>query len=223
MTDIFREIEEDLRRDRLSNVWKRHGNALIGLAVVVVLGTAGWRFWSHLEQQKADATGARFRQATELSREGKASEAEAALEALSKDAPTGYRGLARFRLASEIGKRDAEAGAAAFEALANDSSVDDPALRDLARLRAAMLIIDKADPKAIVAKVEGLAKPGNPWRNSARELLGLAALKAGDYEGAGRWFDEIVVDREAPRSLRQRANRYLALVRAGPVTLQPTQ
>lgn len=222
MTDIFREIEEDLRRDRLTALWTRHGNTIVVAAALVVLAVAGWRYWTHVQEQRAGAAGARFEEAVGLSRDGKSGEAEKVLQGLLSDAPAGYRTLARLRLAAEAGKSDAKAGATAFEALASDPSVQQP-LQELARLRAAMLRLDTADPKEIAAKVEGLAQAGNPWRNSARELLGLAAMKAGDYDAAGRWFDRIVVDPEAPSSLRQRAQLYLALVRAGPVTSASTQ
>ena len=109
MSDIFNEIDEDLRRDRLANLWKRHGNLLIGIAVVVVLGTGGWRTWSYFEQQKAEAAGARFTEALKLSSEGKGTDAETSLEAMSRDAPAGYRSLARFRLAADLSRRDAQA------------------------------------------------------------------------------------------------------------------
>jgi hypothetical protein len=62
-----------------------------------------------------------------------------------------------------------------------------------------------------------MATPTNPWRHSARELLGLSGLKAGDLEFAGRWFDQIAADRETPAGLRQRLEVYTALVAGGPV------
>lgn len=220
MTDIFREIEEELRRDKAADFWKRYGNVAIGAAILIVVATGGWRFWQHRELQKAEEAGARYEQALDLSREGKGEDAEKALEGLLKDTPAGYQMLARFRLAAEAGKRNAEAGAAAFDALAADASVG-ATLQDLARLRAATLRFDSMDAKALAAKLEPLASPTNPWRNSARELLGVAALKAGDYEAAGRWFDQIVSDREAPGGVRQRAELYLGLVRGGPVTKTP--
>jgi hypothetical protein len=69
--------------------------------------------------------------------------------------------------------------------------------------------------------LERLASPTNPWRHSARELLGLSGLKAGDYDVAGRWFDQIAADRETPQALRQRLEIYTAVVAGGPV--QTTQ
>jgi len=95
-------------------------------------------------------------------------------------------------------------------------------LRDLARLRAAMLRLDLPDAAAPArSSLQGLAVPTSPWRHTARELLGLEALKAGDYDGAGRWFDQIAADRETPQGLRQRLEFYTAVVAGGPV--QTTQ
>lgn len=222
MTDIFREIEEDLRRDRITRIWERHGSLIVALAAAIVLAVAGWRYWAHSRDMAAAAMGARFEQAIDLARAGKSAEAEKALEGIIADATSGYDTLARFRLAAETGKRDPRQGVAAFEAIAGDPSVSET-LQGLARLRGAMLILDAADPQDAAKRLETLAAPTNPWRHTARELLGLATLKAGDYDAAGRWFDQIAVDAETPATLRQRSQLYLALVRAGPVTPAPTQ
>src|SRR5688572_17193942 len=123
MSDIFREIDEEVRRDKAAAVWKKYGNVFIAIAVLVVLGVAGWQFWQQQERKKAEAVGARFEAAMRASRDGNASEAETILTELSANAPAGYRQLSRFRLAAETGKRDAAAGATAFDALANDGSL----------------------------------------------------------------------------------------------------
>jgi hypothetical protein len=219
MTDIFREIEDDLRRDKYAKLFSRFGPALIILAVVIVVAVAGWRYWTYQQSQSAQAAGGRFEQAIDLARDGKESDAEGILKDLAATAPAGYRDLARFRLAGEVGKRDAAAGADAFDALANDTSLSS-SLRDLATLRAALLRLDTANRQDLEQKLTPLAAPGKPWRHTSREILGLAALKANDFEAAGRWFDEIAADAEAPSGLRQRVDLYLALVRGGPVTVQ---
>jgi hypothetical protein len=219
MTDIFREIEDDLRRDKYAKLFNRFGPALIILAVIIVVAVAGWRYWTYQQSQSAQAAGGRFEQALDLARDGKEGDAEAILKDLAAAAPAGYRDLARFRLAGEVGKRDAAAGADAYDALANDASLSS-SLRDLATLRAAILRLDSANRQDLEQKLTPLAAPGKPWRHTAREILGLAALKANDYEAAGRWFDEIASDAEAPSGLRQRVDLYLALVRGGPVQAQ---
>lgn len=219
MSDIFREIDEEVRRDKAAAVWKKYGNVFIAIAVLAVAGVAGWQLWQQQERRKAEAVGAKFEAALRASRDNDASAAEATLAELAANAPAGYRLLARFRLAAEVGKRDAAAGAAAFDGLANDGSLDQYH-RDLARLRAGMLRVDLVPYAELRKELEPLATPAGLWRHSAREFLGIAALKANLFEDAGRWFDAVVADPQSPQVLRQRVELYLALVRGGPVTVR---
>lgn len=216
MADIFREIDEEVRRDKAAALWKKYGNLLIGLAVAAVVAVAAWQVWLYREQQASQAMGARLEEALRASRDNRGAEAESILVDLAASAPAGYRQIARFRLAAETGKRDAAAGATAFDALANDSSLDQ-LYRDLARLRAGMLRVDLAPYTETRTALEPLASPQGVWRHSAREFLGIAALKANLFEDAGRWFDAIVTDPQSPQVLRQRTDLYLALVRGGAV------
>ncbi len=216
MGDFIREVDEEYRRDRIMQIWKRYSGLIVGVIVLVVLGVGGWRYWQHVERQRAEAAAVRYEEAVRLAREGKSEEAEQRLETLAKDAPQGYQALSRFRLAAELGRQNAEEGAKAYDALAGDAGVE-LVMQDLARLRAAMLRLDTADPAALQANLERLAAPTNVWRHTARELLGLVALKRGDYEAAGRWFDQIAADRDTPQGLRGRLELYTSLVAGGPV------
>jgi hypothetical protein len=216
MGDFIREVDEEYRRDRIMAIWKRYSGVIVGVIVLVVAGVGGWRYWQHAERQRAEAAAVRYEEAVRLAREGKSDEAEQRLAALVKEAPAGYQTLSRFRLAAEQGRQNAEEGAKAYDALAADGGVE-PVMRDLARLRAAMLRIDTADPAAVQPNLERLATPTNVWRHTARELLGLSALKRGDYDAAGRWFDQIAADRDTPQGLRGRLELYTSLVAGGPV------
>jgi hypothetical protein len=218
--EFIREVDEEYRRDRVAQIWKQYNGVIIALVVLVIALVGGWRYWEHVQETQAQAAAVRFEEALKLSRDGSGSEAEKTFEALAKDSPAGYALISRFRLAAEMGKGSPEEGAKAFDALANDPKTGAP-WQDLARLRAAMLRMDAADPAAMRQSLEGLATPTNVWRHTARELLGLSGLKAGDMDAAGRWFDQIAADRETPPALRQRLQVYTALVAGGPV--QATQ
>jgi len=212
--EFIREVDEEYRRDQIAQIWKRYNGIIVALAVLLVGAVGGWRYWQHYQRTQAEAAAVRFQEALRLDQEGKNEEAAQALRALTVEASGGYRLLARFRLAAELGQQNAEEGAKAFDALAGDTAV--PAvLQDLARLRGAMLRLD-ADPAAAQPVLERLANPPNTWRHTAREMLGVAALKRSDYDAAGRWFDQIAADRETPQSLRRRLEIYTALVAAGP-------
>jgi hypothetical protein len=215
--EFLREVDEDYRRDRILQIWKRYSGVIIALAVLLVAGVAGWRYWQNQQRVAAETASVQFDDANRLAKDGKAAEADKAFDALEAQGPAGYRLLARFRAAAEAGKRDAAAGAKEFDTLADDSGLGD-GLRDLARLRAALLRLDGSNPDPALANLQGLAA-GTPFRHTAREMLGLAALKKGDFEDAGRWFDQIVADPETPRNLRERIEVYAAIVAGGPVTV----
>lgn len=219
MADIFREIDEEVRRDKAAELWKKYGWVVTSLAVLAVLAVAGWQFWLHRENQASQAVGARLEAALKSSRDGDSAQAETILKELAGSAPAGYRLIARFRLAAETAKGDAAAGVAAFDALASDATLD-ATHRDLARLRAGILRVDLSPYAEVKTALEPLANPQGVWRHSAREFLGVAALKANNFDEAGRWFDAAITDPQAPQALRQRVELYLALVRGGPVTVK---
>lgn len=215
--EFIREVDEDYRREQILQLWRRYSGVFIALAVLLVAGVAGWRYWQTRQHEAAEAASIRFDAANRLARDGKVEEADKAFTALEQRGTAGYRLLARFRAAAETSKTDPAKAATDFDALAGDAALGD-GLRDLARLRAALIRMDGPNPDAALTNLQSLAA-GSPYRHTAREMLGLAALKKGDYEEASRWFDQIVADPDTPRSLRERIEVYAAIVAGGPVTV----
>ena len=138
----------------------------------------------------------------------------AALDALGKDVPTGYGLLARFRAAGDLGRTDAPGAVSAFDAIAADAAVAQE-FRDVAALRAGVLVVDTAEPGELRRRLEPLADANSSYRSLAREMLAVAALKRGDDAEAGRWLDAIEADPQSAQDSRQRAGFFLGLVRAG--------
>lgn len=215
MDQFTREVDEEYRRDQVMRLWKRYGTLAIGALVLVVVGVAGWTFWQNQQQSAAEQASLRMFEASRLMAEERTGEAREILADLSTGAPAGTATLARMRLAAATAETDPAAGAEAFDAIARDGAAP-RALRDLAQLRAAMLRLDTAPDQALPV-LQGLAAPEGTFRHTAREQLGLAALRRGDFETAGRWFDEIATDPATPQALRGRLELYAAVVAAGPV------
>ncbi|MGH6836611.1 MAG: tetratricopeptide repeat protein [Methylocella sp.] len=213
MADFFREVDEDVRRDRIVRLWTKYRYLLIALAVLVVAGTGGFRLYGHYRDAAALAAGAKYEAAAQLSRDGKSAEAAAAFEALSKTAPKGYAILARLRAADERAASDPQAAIKAYEALAADPGYDS-AFKDFAKLRTAMLRLDSDDPLEFERKFAPLASDSFPYHHQVRELLGLAALKRKAFDAAGNWFDGIVSDPRAPAGVHMRAQALLGLVQS---------
>ncbi len=214
MTDIFKEVDEDLRREQARKLWDRYGPFVIGLAILIVVATAGYRGWEYWKEKQAQATGDRFVAALDLAAKGEHEQAIAALKEIESNGSGSYPVLAGFRVASELAvtgkKQDA---ITEYDAIAARSGTSD-AIKALARLRAAALLVDSISLADLEKRLGDLAGTGNVWRHNARELLGLDAWRTGDYETARKYFDEIDQDQEAPQDLRQRAQIMLSLITA---------
>jgi hypothetical protein len=214
VSDIFHEVDEEVRREQLQKLWERYQNLIFAGIVLVLAAVGGYLAYEWYETKRAAETGAAFEAAAMLEQEGKSAEAEAAFAKVAAEGTASYRNIARVRQAAELAQRDPKLGITAYEKIADDSSVD-PAWRELAGLRAGSLHIDAGAFKEARSRLEPLASEGRPYRYTARELLALAAWRAGDAAEAKRWFDLIATDIQTPPATRSRIEMLSALVAAG--------
>lgn len=211
MSELFDEVDEEVRREQLKKLWDKYSLYFIALMVLVVAAVGGWRGYQYLEAKKAAEAGAVFEKAVELSEQGKHAEAETGFADLAAKAPSGYRTLARLRAAAEASARDPKAAAKMYDDIAADSSVGSE-WRDLARIRAAGLLVDSASYADIQQRLETSAEPKSTFRHSAREILALSAWRNNDMTAARKWVDAIAEDGETPPGLRSRAEALQALL-----------
>lgn len=206
---LIKEVDEDLRQERLESLWKRYGGLFVGASVLVVAAVAGAQGWNAWDAKQRQQSSVHFDEATRLIEQGKRDQAQTILGKLVADGTSGYRVLAELKLADlrqEAG--DLGAAAALYEKVA--ASGADATYRDVARLKAAYLKVDSADPAAIEKLAEPLAVESSAWRHSAREILALAAAKKGDAAKAADIYRKIADDQAAPQGLRARAAEMLA-------------
>ena len=211
MSELFDEVDEEVRREQLKKLWDQYSIYIIAAAILIVAAVGGWRGYQYLEAQKAAAAGAAFDAAIELSDQNKHAEAEAAFDKIAATAPSGYRMLARLRAAAEVANRDPKAGAKMYDEIAADRSVGTEQ-QDLARIRAAGLLLDSDSYPNMLQRLEAATKPDATFRHTARELLALSAWRANDTTAARQWLDMIANDGETPSGLRSRAEALQALL-----------
>jgi hypothetical protein len=211
VTELFDEVDEEVRREQLKKLWDRYSLYIVALALLIIAGVGGWRGYQYLEAKKSAEAGDAFNKAVELSDQNKHAEAEAAFTDLAAKAPSGYRMLARFRAAAETAARDPQAAAKLFDDIAADRSVG-AEQQELARVRAAGLVVDTASYQDMVKRLEPSTGPGATFRHMARELLALSAWRANDVPATRQWLDMITLDGETPPSLRSRAEALQALL-----------
>jgi hypothetical protein len=210
VSDVFREVDEEVRREQLKKLWDRYGNYAVAAAVLVVAAVGAWRGYSWWEARKAAEAGTQFEIASDLADAGKHAEAEAAFAKVVAGGTTSYRQLARMREAVELARTDPKAALAAYERIAADASVG-PVLQDLAGVRAAALLIDAGMYAEAQRKLEPLTAADRTFRHTARELLVLATWRAGDSAATRRWVDMIMSDAQTPPATRSRVEVLMAL------------
>jgi hypothetical protein len=209
---FIREVDEELRRDQLKLLWKRFAPLIIGACVLIVVITAGYSGWTWWQERKASQAGDRFLEALAKIEGGDRAAGEAELTAIAADSDVGYSALARLRLAGEKAGAGAKKEALeAYDAVAADTRVPEP-LRDVARIRAALLALDTGDVPGAKERATPLNVAGNPWRHAAREVIGTANYQAGDLQAARDTFAEIQQDAESPQDLWVRSGMMVALI-----------
>ena len=211
MPDLFDEVQEDLRAERMQRLLRRYGSLLTGAALLVVLGVAGFQGWRWWEGREAQATAERFLATTQAAAAAGADDAAVAAEfrRIASAAPSGYAVLARLRAAALLASAgDRAAALATWDGIARDTGTEQ-IYRDLATLLWGLHALEGGDLAMIESRLAPLAAPGGPWRFSAEEVRALAAIRRGEIDQARRSLTALAGDGAAPEGVRQRASRLL--------------
>ncbi|MFD1952373.1 tetratricopeptide repeat protein [Sphingomonas arantia] len=204
---FFREVDEDLRRDRVETFVSRNGKWILLAVVLLLAAIGGYIYWQHRQTQAAEAHSEVLTQALTDLGEGKEAGVKARLEGLAATSNDGYRGAALLTDASAaLVRNDQAAALAGFAKVAADTSVPQP-LRDAALVRQTAIEYDKLPPATVITRLKPLAIAGNPWFGSAGEMVAIAYLRTNKAQDAGRIFAAIARDETMPASLRGRAVR----------------
>ena len=205
---LFREVDDEVRQEEFVKLWSRYGRQMVVAAVLIVGGVAAWEGWKYYQQQQAEAAASVYYSAMKKAADGKFDDASASLAAVNHP---GFGTLAKLEQAAIlVGKGEPEKAVAAYDAFAADAA-NDPALADLARIRAGYLLADTQTPDQLLARLGPFDKDASIWHNEAREIFGLSAWRVKDYAMANRYFAAIASDSKASAGLKQRAQMMLQL------------
>jgi len=213
LSDIFREVEEEVRRERFEQLWKQYGDYVIAGVALIVIAIAGYELWQRYEQNQRIKASETLMAGQQLAEAGDFGRAAPAFAVIAKDAPRGYAQMARLSEASVLlatGKRD-EAVAVYKSVAAEDSGP----IGQIALLRAGWASVDIASRADLQALLGPLSDPASPWRHNVRELLAYADYRAGRLAAARVQFQAIADDKDAPDPMRQRASAFAALIKSG--------
>lgn len=210
---LFREVDEDLRHEQMARLWRKYGGVVIAAALLIVVAVAGYQGWQAWQGSVRQDEAAQYAAAMRMLEQNQPEAAAEALADLAAGADTGYGAVAALRRAAVLAEQgDTQAAVDAYQAIAADASAD-PAFRDLARVLAVLNRMQGApetvEADALLAELQPLTDPANPFRFTALELTAVLQVKQGDTARARDIYASLAEDGAAPQGVRSRARVML--------------
>lgn len=215
---LFREVDEDLRHEQMTRLWKKYGGVAVAAALAIVLGVAGYQGWQAWQASVREDAAAEYQAAVRAVEAGNTETALERLAAVAAEGDTGYASVAALRRAALLaGQGDTDGAVAAYRAVAADAGTD-RAFRDLATILSALhrMTDGAAAPDALIAELQPLTAEDSAFRFTARELTAALSLRQGDEDRARDLYAALSEDPGTPQGLRNRAQQMLAALGGAP-------
>ena len=204
MSDIFQEIDEDLRQDKVARLWKAYGKYLVSLAIFIILAIAGYRFIEHINRENREQASELYELASEAGRTG---DKKAAIELFSDERfneTMGYAIISKLKKATLAkSNNDPEGMAIVLKQIATNEEIPSY-LRNLARLK-----LIASDSDNYISQLDALIEGDGPWKFLALELKGGMELEVGNLKEARSIFEELTIEADTPNNMRRRASEIL--------------
>jgi hypothetical protein len=213
VTDIFQEVEEDVRRERLEQFWKNYSDYIIAGVALVIIAVAGLQLWRVYDQKQRIKASNEYTEAAEMLRSGQSTIAAEMFGKLAKSAPGGYAAVSRLQQADAMLSAGNRADAIAL--YKQIAAGNDPNLGAIARIHAAWAIADQAPKSDVMSLLDPLMASGSAWNPLVRELLAYESYRAGDIKAAATEYLSLAADKDAPDGVRQRAQFMALFLQAG--------
>jgi hypothetical protein len=213
VSDIFREVEEDVRRERFEQLWKQYGDYVIALVALLVIGVAGFQLWRVYEQRERNKAAVEFSAALQLLENNQPRGAAELFATLAKSAPGGYAAVSRLAQADALyGMGKNSDAISLYKQIAAGS---DPYLGAVARIHAGWAMSETATIPELQTLVAPLTDPNSRFHGAALEILAYADMRIGNDAAALKTYQSLAADTKLPGALRARARIVATFLKAG--------
>ena len=213
MTDIFHEIEEEVRRERFEKLWKEYGDYVIAGAAFVVIAAAGWQLWRYYEHREVLRASNEYIAAQQVLESGQLPAAAEAFGKLAASAPGGYAQVSRLQEAGALqasGRTDD-----AVKLYIEVANSGDEVLAGVARIRAAWAQADTASRSDLQSTLGATLDPSSAWSPMAREILAYSDFRSGNTKAAADAYKRLSTEKSLPESMHQRIAAMVTYLTAG--------
>ncbi|HTQ12878.1 MAG TPA: tetratricopeptide repeat protein [Rhizomicrobium sp.] len=213
MSDIFQEVEEEVRKERFEQLWKQYGDYIVAAACLLVIAVAGFQLWRTYDQRQRLKASAEYQAAIEMIQNGQPGQAADQFGRLADSAPSGYKTLARLQHADALLAAGEKGDALSL--YRQIAAGGDQYLAPLARIRWAWAIVDYSPVADVNEALGTLTSPSSPWSPAAREILAYWNFRNNKPEAAAAEYKALAKDMKAPAPLRERAGFMAELIGSG--------
>lgn len=221
-SDTFvREVDEELRRERVSGFVTRYGTWIIIGVVALLAAIGGWIWYQHQQNVQAGELSEKLIQVSDQLGQNNAGAAAPTIDELVDSGNPAYRVAGLFsRANAQIATNAIPAAIDTLKQIAADEAAPQP-YRDAALMRQTLLEFETIPPEQVVERMRPFAAAGNAWHGTAGELLAAAYIKQNKPQDAGRVFEAMARDQAVPESIRQRAIQMASTFGIDAVQLDP--
>jgi len=208
VSNLFKEIDEELRQDKATQLWQKYGSLIIGAIIAVILGVAAYEGWKSYDLSQRTELGEKYASAMDLARADNFADAQNAFQDLANQTETGYSVLARMQEAALMAQQGKSKEAAeAYFLIAQNGEIDS-VFRDMALILGALNGLETMPADDIINRLQPLVGGSNQWRHAASEITAYAHAKAGNMDEAQKIMSALIDDASVPPGLRQRASEF---------------
>ena len=213
MSDVFQEVDEDIRQERYKTIWKRYRYYFISIIMVLIIAVATNAFLRHQNFKKVNERSDKFFNAVSISN----SNSDEALKLLNEFSKTElkssqYNVILSLFIEAAINreKQDFSAALNVYSQIAKMENIDIFYI-DYANLCAAETLISSGDIEAAIVMLEMLIKNNSPLLLIAKEYLGYVEISKGNYEKSKILFEEIYEDASSSQEMINRVKEVLSV------------
>ena len=209
MADLFQEIDDELRQDKASRLWRVYGKYVVAAAIVVIISVGGYKFWQQKQLDDGEKASIAYEAALARSASG---DFKGAIDQLNEEElglVRGYAALSQMQKANLAMKiKDFEAALITYKNIAENDDYPQ-SIKEWASFRHVAVRVEKQIDSNASADLDTLIATDSPWRFLAKEIKAIKEIEIGNNSEAKAIFSELADDENAPERLRVRAAEFL--------------
>lgn len=209
MADLFQEIDDELRQDKASRLWRVYGKYVVAAAILIIISVGGYKFWQQKQLDDGEKASISYESALARSASGDHKGAIDQLNGEEIGAVAGYAALSQMQKANLAMKiNDFEAALITFKDIAENDNYPQ-SIKEWASFRYVAVRVEKQIGSNAPADVDSLIATDSPWRFLLKEIKAIREIETGNKSEAKAIFSELADDENAPERLRVRAAEFL--------------